>query len=137
MVWTKKVLSHHCISALYLMKPTNFCSSLMLLTYGKSYIWVLLKNVLDWFHKTQCGQGRVIPVHTCRGCIGVAPLFLHLSTRWRWVVSLCPICFTSRTEHQYPFSKRLGEPQLVWTFLRKRTFLSSTQIQTPDHPASS
>jgi len=51
------------------------------------------------------------PVHTCRGCIGVAPLILHLSTRWMWVVSSYPICFTCRKEHQYPFSRRLGGPQ--------------------------
>jgi len=124
MIWTKKILCHHCISALYWMQPTSFCCSLMLLTYGKRYVWVLFKKVLDWLHKKQCGQGRVVPVHTCSGCIGVAPLIFHLSTRWRWVVISCPICFTCRKAHQCPFSRRLGGTQ-SWSgqFWRKNNFL--------------
>jgi hypothetical protein len=46
------------------------------------------------------------------GSGGIAPHFLDLGTRWRWVVSFTPLpLYLEGKSPWYPFDRRLGGPQ--------------------------
>jgi hypothetical protein len=68
------------------------------------------------FNKKQWGgvKGKVVPVYamkTSRGSCCIAPLFLNLSSRWRWVVNFMPLLFNPFKELRYPFTYEAGVPQ--------------------------
>jgi len=73
-------------------------------TTGNTDVFADINNYVNmWLSK---GKGKATPAHAINAYKGsgvIAPLILHLSTRWRWVVSFMPWLF-------YPYRKTLYYP---------------------------